>query len=77
MEGAGPAPDGNVWTGYNERLAGRQGLASDSAIQFEVEPVDSFAIYEAAPPSIRERHAEEGSTTAPNVTDGRAFSSPI
>ena len=34
MEGTGPAPDGNVWTGYDECLAGWQGLASDPAIQF-------------------------------------------
>jgi SnoaL-like domain len=40
MEGAGPAPDGNVWTGYFECLAGWQGLASDPAIQFAVEHVD-------------------------------------
>jgi len=29
MEGTGPAPDGNVWTGYDECLAGWQGLATD------------------------------------------------
>ena len=40
MEGAGPAPDGNVWTGYDECLAGWQVLASDPTIQFEVEHVD-------------------------------------
>ena len=40
MEGTGPAPDGNVWTGYDECLAGWQGLASDPAIRFEVEHVD-------------------------------------
>jgi hypothetical protein len=40
MEGVGPAPDGNVWTGYDECLAGWQGLASDPAIQFTVEHVD-------------------------------------
>jgi hypothetical protein len=40
MEGTGPAPDGNVWTGYDECLAGWQGLASDRTIQFEVEHVD-------------------------------------
>jgi hypothetical protein len=39
-EGTGPAPDGNVWTGYDECLAGWQGLASDSTIRFEVEHVD-------------------------------------
>jgi hypothetical protein len=32
MEGTGPAPDGNRWTGYDECLAGWQGLASDPAI---------------------------------------------
>ena len=35
MEGTGPAPDGNVWTGYDECLAGWQGLASDPTIQFD------------------------------------------
>jgi hypothetical protein len=40
MEGVGPAPDGNVWSGYDECLAGWQGLASDPAIQFTVEHVD-------------------------------------
>ena len=40
MEGPGPAPDGNRWTGYDECLAGWQGLASDLAIQFTVEHVD-------------------------------------
>jgi hypothetical protein len=40
MEGTGPAPDGNRWTGYDECLAGWQGLASDPAIQFAVEHVD-------------------------------------
>ncbi|HZA85557.1 MAG TPA: nuclear transport factor 2 family protein [Acidimicrobiales bacterium] len=40
MEGTGPAPDGNVWTGYDECLAGWQGLASDPTIRFEVEHVD-------------------------------------
>jgi ketosteroid isomerase-like protein len=40
MEGTGPAPDGNRWTGYDECLAGWQGLASDPAIQFSVEHVD-------------------------------------
>ena len=32
MEGTGPAPDGNVWTGYDECLAGWQGLASDLSL---------------------------------------------
>jgi len=40
MEGVGPAPDGNVWTGYDECLAGWQTLASDPAIRFDVEQVD-------------------------------------
>jgi dihydrofolate reductase len=40
MEGTGPAPDGNVWRGYDECLAGWQGLASDPTIQFEVDHVD-------------------------------------
>lgn len=40
MEGTGPAPDGNVWTGYDECLAGWQGLASEPTIQFTVEHVD-------------------------------------
>ena len=37
MEGAGPAPDGNRWTGDDECLAGRQGLATDPSIRFEVD----------------------------------------
>ena len=40
MEGVGPAPDGNVWAGYDECLAGWQALASDPANRFEVEHVD-------------------------------------
>jgi ketosteroid isomerase-like protein len=40
MEGTGPAPDGNVWTGYDECLAGWQALAADSTIRFQVEHVD-------------------------------------
>ena len=40
MEGTGPEPDGNVWTGYEECLAGWQGLAADPSITFEVEHVD-------------------------------------
>jgi hypothetical protein len=40
MEGTGPAPDGNIWTGYDECLAGWQGLATDPTIRFEVEHVD-------------------------------------
>lgn len=42
MEGVGPAPDGNVWTGYDECLAGWQGLACDPTIQFEHEHVDVY-----------------------------------
>lgn len=42
MEGVGPAPDGNVWTGYDECRAGWQGLASDPTIQFEHEHVDVY-----------------------------------
>jgi ketosteroid isomerase-like protein len=40
MEGVGPAPDGNVWTGYDECLTGWQSLASDPAMHFDVEHVD-------------------------------------
>ena len=40
MEGTGPAPDGNRWTGYDDCLAGWQGLASDPTIRFSVENVD-------------------------------------
>ena len=40
MEGTGPAPDGDAWTGYDACLAGWQGLASDPAIRFSVEHVD-------------------------------------
>ena len=40
MEGVGPAPDGNRWTGYDECLAGWQGLIRDPDIRFEVEHVD-------------------------------------
>jgi len=40
MEGTGPAPDGNRWTGYDECLAGWQALAADPTIRFEVEHVD-------------------------------------
>ena len=40
MEGVGPAPDGNRWTGYDECLAGWQALATDPALRFEVEHVD-------------------------------------
>ena len=42
MEGVGPAPDGNVWTGYDECLAGWSGLASDPTIRFEHEQVDVY-----------------------------------
>jgi hypothetical protein len=40
MEGTGPAPDGDVWTGYDACLAGWQGLAADPTITFEVEHID-------------------------------------
>jgi ketosteroid isomerase-like protein len=40
MEGVGPAPDGNRWTGYEECLAGWQSLATDPDLRFEVEHVD-------------------------------------
>jgi hypothetical protein len=40
MEGTGPAPDGNLWTGYDECLAGWQALASDPSIAFSVEHVE-------------------------------------
>jgi hypothetical protein len=40
MEGTGPAPDGNVWAGHDECLAGWQGLATDPSIRFDVEHVD-------------------------------------
>ena len=40
MEGVGPAPDGNRWTGYDECLAGWQALIRDPDIRFEVEHVD-------------------------------------
>jgi ketosteroid isomerase-like protein len=40
MEGVGPAPDGNRWTGYEECLAGWRSLATDPAMRFEVEHVD-------------------------------------
>ena len=33
MEGTGPAPDGNLWRGYDECLAGWQGLATDDTIR--------------------------------------------
>lgn len=40
MEGTGPAPNGNAWTGYDECLAGWQALATDETIRFETEHVD-------------------------------------
>jgi len=42
MEGTGPEPDGNIWRGYAECLAGWQGLVTDPTIQFQVEHVDVF-----------------------------------
>jgi hypothetical protein len=40
MEGVGPAPDGNVWTGYQDCLTNWQSLASDPDVRFELEHVD-------------------------------------
>src|SRR4030095_2150891 len=40
MEGVGPAPDGNRGSGYDECLAGWQGLIREPSISFEVEHVD-------------------------------------
>lgn len=40
MEGVAPAPEGNVWRGYDECLSGWQAMASDPAIRFQVERVD-------------------------------------
>jgi ketosteroid isomerase-like protein len=40
MEGTGPAPDGDVWRGYQECLAGWQGLVTDPTMHFETEHVD-------------------------------------
>jgi hypothetical protein len=40
MEGTGPEPDGVVWTGYDECLAGWQGLVNEPSIRFETEHVD-------------------------------------
>lgn len=42
MEGTGPEPDGNRWTGYAECLAGWQGLATEPTLRFETEHVDVF-----------------------------------
>ena len=42
MEGTGPAPDGIVWKGYDQCLAGWQGLATDETLRFETELVDVF-----------------------------------
>lgn len=42
MEGTGPEPDGNIWNGYDECLAGWQGLASEPTIQFTVENTDVY-----------------------------------
>lgn len=42
MEGVGPAPDGNLWTGYDECLAGWQELASDQTSRFDHESVDVY-----------------------------------
>jgi ketosteroid isomerase-like protein len=40
MEGVGPAPDGNRWTGFDECLAGWRALILEPAVQFENEQVD-------------------------------------
>ena len=40
MEGVGPAPEGNRWTGYDECLAGWRELILDPEIRFENEQVD-------------------------------------
>jgi ketosteroid isomerase-like protein len=40
MEGVGPAPEGNRWTGYDECLAGWRELILDPEIRFENEHVD-------------------------------------
>jgi hypothetical protein len=40
MEGTGPAPSGIVWRGYEECLAGWQGLVNDDTLHFETEHVD-------------------------------------
>jgi ketosteroid isomerase-like protein len=40
MEGTGPAPDGIIWRGYDECLAGWQGLVTDDTLRFETEHVD-------------------------------------
>ena len=42
MEGVGPEPDGNVWTGYDECLAGWQGLIRDPDVHFETENIDVY-----------------------------------
>jgi hypothetical protein len=40
MEGVGPAPEGNRWTGYDECLAGWRELIVNPEIRFETEHVD-------------------------------------
>ena len=42
MEGVGPEPDGNVWTGYDECLAGWQGFIRDPDIRFETESIEVY-----------------------------------
>ena len=42
MEGVGPEPDGNRWTGYDECLAGWQAMVDDPTIAFEHEQVDIY-----------------------------------
>ena len=58
MEGTGPEPDGNRWTGYDECLAGWQGLASEPAIQFTVEHVAPDCVMEGRHPLAHHRHRE-------------------
>jgi ketosteroid isomerase-like protein len=42
MEGVGPEPDGNVWTGYDECLAGWRALIDDPNVRFDTEDVDVY-----------------------------------
>ena len=42
MEGVGPEPDGNRWTGYDECLAGWQALVRDPNIRFETEHIEVY-----------------------------------
>lgn len=70
MEGVGPAPDGNVWTGYAECLAGWQEMASDPTMRFEHEQVDILG--DRAVIRWRLKGAEEfRGVTLMRVQDGR------